>query len=134
MMYETTYRDYRRQHPDWSEAVLRRATNRFSAPADAKVPPPHTTGGAVDVNLLGPDGTPVDLVSPFALKDRQSAAMETRGLSTEARRNRAILAEALTSAGFSNYPAEWWHWSYGDQAWALRTGQDFALYGMISPP
>src|SRR5438128_745373 len=62
MMYETTYRDFRRQHPDWSEAVLRRATNRFSAPADPRVPPPHTTGGAVDLNLLGPDGTPVDMV------------------------------------------------------------------------
>ena len=88
---------------------------------------------AVDLNLLGADGTPVDMVSPYTLQDRRSSAMDARGVSPEARRNRAILAEALTGAGFSNYPAEWWHWSYGDQAWALRTGQEFAIFGMIAP-
>ena len=24
----------------------------------------------------------------------------------------------MTSAGFVNFPAEWWHWSYGDREWA----------------
>jgi zinc D-Ala-D-Ala dipeptidase len=134
MMYDATYQEYRATYPDWNETAVRRKTNRFSAPLDPRVPPPHTTGGAVDLNLLGPDGSPVDLISPFQLPDRRGAAMSARGLSPEAQRNRALLATALNAAGFSNYPAEWWHWSYGDQAWALRTGQDHAIYGMIASP
>ena len=27
----------------------------------------------------------------------------------EARHNRTVLAEALSSAGLVNYPTEWWH-------------------------
>ncbi|MES2463571.1 MAG: hypothetical protein V4671_23605, partial [Armatimonadota bacterium] len=29
---------------------------------------------------------------------------------------------------------EWWHWSYGDNAWSVRTGCSIAVYGMIKPP
>jgi D-alanyl-D-alanine dipeptidase len=87
----------------------------------------------VDLDVIGPDGASIDMLSPFTLEDRRGAAMEARGLSPEARRNRRLLADALTAAGFSNYPAEWWHWSFGDQAWALRTGQEYAIYGMITP-
>jgi D-alanyl-D-alanine dipeptidase len=134
MMYETTYREFRERHPEWSESSVRRATNRFSAPADPRVPPPHTTGGAIDLSLVGPDGAPVDMVSPFSPYDRRSAAMATPRLVSDARHNRDILAQSLTAAGFSNYPPEWWHWSYGDQAWALRTDRDFAIYGMVAPP
>jgi len=134
MMYDATYREYRQAHPDWTETAVRRKTNRFSAPIDPRVPPPHTTGGAVDLNLLGPDGSGVDLIAPFELSGRRGAAMNARGLSPEAQHHRAMLAAALNAADFSNYPAEWWHWSYGDQAWALRTGHDHAIYGMLTPP
>jgi zinc D-Ala-D-Ala dipeptidase len=133
MMYDATYRGYREAHPDWSETAVRRATNRFSAPIDPRVPPPHLTGGAVDLNLLGPDGQPVDLLSPYTLADRRSAPMAAPNLSPAARHHRELLAAALNGAGFSNYPAEWWHWSYGDQAWALRNGREYAIYGMIAP-
>ncbi|GAA0656641.1 hypothetical protein GCM10009548_24160 [Streptomyces malaysiensis subsp. malaysiensis] len=43
------------------------------------------------------------------------------GLSERARENRAIMIEALSSAGMVNYPTEWWHWSYGDRYWAWST-------------
>ncbi|MFM7652374.1 MAG: D-alanyl-D-alanine dipeptidase, partial [Vulcanococcus sp.] len=32
-------------------------------------------------------------------------------------------------AGFEQHPNEWWHFSYGDQLWAWRAGQDVACYG-----
>jgi hypothetical protein len=25
----------------------------------------------------------------------------------------------------------WWHWSFGDRDWQLRTGSDTTLYGSI---
>jgi zinc D-Ala-D-Ala dipeptidase len=46
-----------------------------------------------------------------------------------ARRNRGLLAAAMDHAGFVNYPAEWWHWSYGDRYWAFQTSRETALYG-----
>jgi D-alanyl-D-alanine dipeptidase len=50
----------------------------------------------------------------------------------EARHNREILCDALTRAGFVNYPTEWWHWSYGDRYWAFVTGAPVAPYGHMS--
>ena len=32
---------------------------------------------------------------------------------------------------FVCYPGEWWHYSYGDQAWAVYRGENAALYGGI---
>jgi D-alanyl-D-alanine dipeptidase len=52
-------------------------------------------------------------------------------ISAEAQKNRRILVEALESAGLINYPAEWWHFSYGDHQWAFLTGKTQALYGPI---
>lgn len=46
-----------------------------------------------------------------------------------ARDARAELGEAMRSAGFVNYPTEWWHWSHGDRYWAMVTGASHAHYG-----
>ncbi len=48
------------------------------------------------------------------------------------RKNREIMFRALAKAGLSNYPKEFWHWSYGDVWWAKRLGKEFAMYGVIS--
>ena len=48
------------------------------------------------------------------------------------RRHRRILAGALSSAGLTNYAGEWWHWSYGEPGWAVRTGHPLAIYGAVS--
>jgi D-alanyl-D-alanine dipeptidase len=133
MMYCHVYEEYRRRRPDWPESMLRRQTNRFSAPPDARTPPPHLTGGAVDLHLLDAKGLKLDMTSPYEPFDRRCAAFAARGLSPTARRNRALLADVLTAVGITNYAAEWWHWSYGDSGWALRAGRDTAIYGRITP-
>lgn len=133
MMYQATYEEFRRHHPEWSEARVRRQTNRFSAPPEARTPPPHLTGGAVDLHLVDAEGRMLDFTSPFPFLDRRAAATRARGLSETARKNRALLREVLTAVGLTNYLAEWWHWEYGTSAWALRTGRDTAIYGAITP-
>jgi D-alanyl-D-alanine dipeptidase len=122
-----------REHPDWPANQISRKVNRFSAPMDPRVPPPHTTGGAIDVHLVDEHGTPMDMQSPFDMLDLRAAAFEVRGLSEAAQRNRALLAAAMGLAGFTNYPAEWWHWSFGDPGWAYRGGHRAAFYGAIEP-
>jgi D-alanyl-D-alanine dipeptidase len=132
LMYEATEREFREKHPDWSPVSLRRVVNRFSAPPDHRVPPPHCTGGAVDLSITTADGEPIDMTSPYPPTSRQSAAVTTRGLTSTACANRKLLVATLTTVGFSSYPSEWWHWEYGTPGWALRTGHEAAIYGLIA--
>lgn len=121
------------EHPEWSPRYLSRMINRFSAPSDSRSPAPHTTGGAVDVSLVTLDGEHLDLTSPYPPVDGRSAPAFAPGLSQAAQENRRILREAMLSSGFTNYPMEWWHWSYGDQAWAYRGRHSSAVYGLVLP-
>ncbi len=130
--YERYFNQLREQHPEWSYATLRRMTNRFFAPVDQKAPPGHCTGGAVDVQLLLPNGKPADVTSPFT--GWQAAPTWIEGLTPEAHRNRMILVEAMLGAGFSNCRDEFWHYSYGDAAWAVRAGAPYCIYGLIDLP
>lgn len=132
-MYKTTERRVRASHPGTEGVALRRIVNRFTAPMDRKVPPPHTTGGAIDLFLLDRDGRRVDMISPFEPYDFRAAPFAAVGLSDVARKNRDMLAEALTAEGITNYPSEYWHWSFGDQGWAYRGGHAHAIYGAVEP-
>ncbi len=136
-IYQRVYRRFKRRHPNAPENVLRRLTNRFVHPPDIKTPPGHSTGGAIDLTILGPDGKELDMTKPFKWrtpKSRSVAATYAEGLSEEARKNRALLIQAMTKAGFTNYAGEWWHWSYGDSCWAWRLGRKTAIYGVARDP
>lgn len=50
------------------------------------------------------------------------------GLTHDELRNRQLLVDVMTSAGFVNYGHDWWHYSYGDRYWAYATGSDTAIY------
>lgn len=54
---------------------------------------------------------------------------ELTGEQQQVLQNRRFLYKVMKSAGFSNYPDEWWHWSCGDNMDAANTGKDFAIYG-----
>jgi D-alanyl-D-alanine dipeptidase len=114
----------RLRHPFWPCELVREAANQYVAAPDASAPPPHSTGGAVDLRLRGPDK------KDLCMGPRTLAACRTEyaGLSSEQRHNRHLLSYALERAGFSNYEEEWWHWSYEDSGWALRTNYAYALY------
>lgn len=117
------------EHPGWPLSALRRATNRYFAPYDQPAPPGHCTGGAVDVALLGPDGAPLDVTAPT--KGWEAAYTWSDKLSPEAKRNRMIMVEAMLAAGFSNCREEYWHYSWGDSAWAVRVGEKTCPYGFV---
>jgi len=117
------------KHPEWSRATLARMLNRMVAPPEDVSPPPHTTGGALDVGLRAPDGTDLDFSSP--VEGWASAPTYHHKLSDQSRANRLLLIGAMEAAGLTNYVGEWWHWSYGDQGWALRVGSPVAYYGPV---
>jgi D-alanyl-D-alanine dipeptidase len=130
--WDRYYERMRQEHPDWPLSALRRATNKYFAPYDQKAPPGHCTGGAVDVGLLDPEGKDVDLVAPT--KGWEAAYTWSDLLSPEAKANRMLMVEAMLGAGYSNCRDEYWHYSYGDSAWAVRVGESECPYGWAHPP
>lgn len=131
-MYWSNFERIQKEHPQWPLSSVRRACNKFFAPPDTKAPPGHCTGGAVDLTLVDLTGKPLDMTSP--LQRWEGAYTHVEGLSAQAQSNRDMLCDAMLRAGFSNCRDEWWHWSYGDSAWAVRTGANQACYGLIEPP
>lgn len=120
------------KHPAWPLSTLRRAANRYFAPYDQKAPPGHCTGGALDVALLDTSGTVLDMTSPTV--GWEGAATWTDRISAEASANRICMVEAMLGAGFSNCRDEFWHYSYGDSAWAVRTGETECPYDVAYAP
>jgi D-alanyl-D-alanine dipeptidase len=52
-------------------------------------------------------------------------------LSRQAQANRQLLATAMITADFVNYPSEWWHCSYGDRYLAVISDEPHAIYGTV---
>lgn len=133
-MYQAIWNRFVNDHPDWSHARLRRTVNRYSAPMDKRVPPPHTTGGAVDLMLADESGNVLNHSAPFEPFTQSCFSFDAAGLTQDARRYRQIIADALAPVGVTNYPSEYWHWSYGDQGWAYRGGHANAIFSATEPP
>ncbi|MDH7570568.1 MAG: M15 family metallopeptidase [Armatimonadota bacterium] len=128
--YWKHYQRLAEQHPEWPRNILRREANRFWHPPDMKAPPGHTTGGAVDVRPVDAEGNEIDVTSA-AVEGANTQPTYSTHLTPTARKNRQALVAAMAGAGFSNCADEWWHWSYGDSAWAGRTGAPAALYDAV---
>ena len=114
---------------------------RFWAPPsdDPATPPPHSTGAAVDLTLADRAGCPlpmggaIDAIGAVSAPDfhAEAALAEPDGEAAHWHRQRQQLASAMTSAGFVQHPYEWWHFSWGDQLWAWRSGGVEARYGRV---
>lgn len=129
-IYDFMVRSATEAFPHRDHSAIRRTVCRWVAPTDQKAPPGHCTGAALDVWLMRADGEPADVWSPY--EDRFRAAPTfALGLSDEAQHNRTILITAMLEAGFSNCRDEWWHYSYGDAGWAVRTGHPSCFYGLV---
>jgi D-alanyl-D-alanine dipeptidase len=123
--------------PAW-EAV-REEVGCFWAPPseDPATPPPHSTGAAVDLTFARASGEPlemggsIDAIGPisYPYHHAEAAAADPQGQQASWHRRRLLLAAVMEGAGFAQHPQEWWHFSYGDQLWAWRTGQGRAIYG-----
>ncbi|MFY0546208.1 M15 family metallopeptidase [Brevibacillus sp. H7] len=99
-------------------------------------PSRHLTGGAVDVTIAGPNGwldmgTAFDDFTERARTHYFEQVDKPDDHALYIRTNRRLLHRLMAEAGFTNYSEEWWHYDFGNQAWALQTGQPAALYGGI---
>lgn len=131
-------------YPELSKETLNTMTQQYVAPPknDPLTPPPHFTGGAVDLMIATRDGVPLFFGSPFDDPneisytrhfERKLEEGQTLSSSEEtALRNRRLLFHVMTKAGFVNFSSEWWHFEYGTQRWASKTGEKNAIYSGIT--
>ena len=91
----------------------------------------HQCGAAIDVTVISEDGDRLDMGT--SLNDFGHRVNTFSDLITdEQNENRMILYNAMTKAGFINYPLEWWHFSYGDQMWAAYNNLKNCMYGPLN--
>jgi zinc D-Ala-D-Ala dipeptidase len=98
--------------------------------------PVHCTGAALDLTLfeVTADGSLNILdMGQGGVTQGKNDQMETftDTISPVQKNNRIMLLRATTKAGLVNYGHEWWHYSFGDRAWAFVLKKPAALYGLI---
>jgi D-alanyl-D-alanine dipeptidase len=121
--------ELRERYRDWGAERLHVEASKYVSPPEVA---PHCTGGAVDLTLCTDDRLELDMGT--AVNDNPEASAnacftDAPNIPGPARRNRVVLRKVLSDAGMTNYPTEWWHWSYGDRYWALSNGAAETLYG-----
>jgi D-alanyl-D-alanine dipeptidase len=131
--FDSYWRRLRSEHPVASDDELWILASRYVSPPTIA---PHPSGAAIDLTLIDDAGIELDMgtaVDATPEGSRLACYTKATNVSVDARANRRLLASVLEPAGFVNYPTEWWHWSYGDRYWALRSGAPNALYGPTIP-
>jgi D-alanyl-D-alanine dipeptidase len=124
--------ELKKLHPEWDKERIYAEASKYVAPPE--ITPPHSTGGAIDLTLCDDKGKEIDMgtrLNADPEESKNACFTMAENISDEAKADRKILIDAMTSAGFINYPTEWWHWSYGDRYWAYQTGAGSAIYGSI---
>ncbi len=100
--------------------------------SDPACHPPHCTGGTLDLMLIEETTKQaVDMGSKLDDVGDPQAATFHNNISSLAKKSRLTLYTAMIKAGFVNSPSEWWHYTYGTQEWAVRTGHDHAFYDTL---
>ena len=130
------------EFPGITEAELERRIDDFAANIGENIetaPPPHLTGGAVDLTIRETGGEQIEMGKSLGLystafPDHFECLAEMRELNDielQAQKNRRILYWVMEGEGFAVNPTEWWHWSYGDQLWSKLRGTKAAFYGAM---
>ena len=111
------------------QLILEQVYQFWAVPSlDRATPPPHSTGGALDVTLVDRQngqidmGSPIDEISERSYPDYFASSNEQSEQGFQCCRQ--ILKDAMVAAGFRQHPNEWWHFSLGDQMWAWSMSQD----------
>jgi zinc D-Ala-D-Ala dipeptidase len=143
--------------PEQSESLWELVHQIWAVPNyDRTTPPPHSTGGAVDLALADATGAIVDFGSPIdeisershpdyyaplrlrSVDVQQYSAIELQQSSETPdsekqtyHQRRLLLKAVMEQAGFQRHPGEWWHFCYGDQMWAWLSEATTAIYGRV---
>lgn len=92
---------------------------------DAALPTPVDAGPCDGPPATRPRETGLDLGTSFDCFSEKSA-LGHPGVTSQARRNRAVLAAAMSAEGFRGYGKEWWHFTLAKEPFP-KTSFDFPI-------
>lgn len=123
------------EYPDYSEDEIIKETRKFvSVPSYDKCNPSvHNTGGAVDLTIVYQEsGQVLNMGTEFDdFSEKAHTCYFEENFDREIAENRRMLYYAMTGAGFTNLPTEWWHYDFGTAFWSFYTGQSAMFAGIL---
>lgn len=126
--FDKIFADMQGKYPKKSKRSVWELTTMYIA--DPKLSPPHSSGGTLDLTLCDRTGKQIDMGNPMNTVDTKSNTF-TRLITKSQKENRMLLYNTLAACDFVNIPSEWWHYSHGDQYWALYKKEKYAKYGPV---
>jgi len=118
--FDRIFKRYKTNSPGLDDRVILKRVSEYVAPLGVAG---HPTGGAIDITLIvnGEEAFMGTRFNDEPSETNNRTYMSSLDIGKEEKENRKVLSEALSAVGFINYPAEWWHWSFGDKYWACIT-------------
>lgn len=130
-LYRYYFDKKKKEEPNFSDKEIDLWLRNLLAMPDDLVPPGHMTGGAIDVFLVNDEGEkiPLEIDTKIIPKEEQKFTFCPK-LPEDIKEKRKILYDALINVGFYNYFREYWHYTFGEAYWAVRTKNKKAIYGI----
>ena len=129
-LWNNTNKQMKDLYPDMDDKTFMQMCENFTANPHDGIGSGHQAACAIDITLCTTSGDELPMGTLMHEKSELTKTFAT-GLSEEHLKNRRLLKESLEKAGFINYPAEWWHFSYGDHQWAFLASEKQAFFGPI---
>ena len=131
--WEQRIKDTKAENPDLSDSEIEKITSlKVSNVTDKDNVGGHQTGGAIDITLVNSDGQELDMGTKYE-EYSEKTHTNNKKITSQQKKNRRYMIEKLEKIGFNNFPAEWWHFSYGDKMWAAYKSKKKCMYGYIEP-
>ncbi|MCE7936680.1 hypothetical protein DYH10_02745 [Candidatus Saccharibacteria bacterium CPR2] len=128
-VFDEEFKNAKIKFPDKSYDEIYNYTLQFVTDPKVNIPP-HATGGAIDIVLYDTKAKSyLDMGNPVNSIDDLSWTSNFIGLTDAQISNRKLITTTMLEAGFASLASEWWHYSYGDQRWAVYYDQSQASYG-----
>jgi len=118
-------------HPDKNRDQLNAIVAHFIAPEKQSM---HHTGGAVDALIVDRE---TNQILDFGSNDGSNIDLDVRcypshpDISDLAKKNRKLLIGLFEQEGFVVNIKEFWHFDYGNVAWAASKQLNHAIYGPV---
>jgi len=127
-IFENIKQELIQEYLTWTNKQIEKEMDNRVSPPDVG---PHCCGGAIDITIIDSSGKQLNMGTKFS-EFGEKTFTDSMLVSVDVKRNRALLKEVMEKAGFVNFPAEWWHWSYGDREWAYHQKNKIAIYDLIT--
>jgi D-alanyl-D-alanine dipeptidase len=126
-----SFKSLSEEYPEKSGAQINAIVSHFIAPENRST---HASGGAVDALIYDIE---TGRILDFGTNEGHDIDLGVKcypyhpEISIEAQSNRKLLISAFEKEGFVVDLKEFWHFDYGNVAWAAFKEYSYALYGPI---